>query len=120
MGSSGIREVIEALLYVAFSEADSSRPGSQDGVVCLGFCAGLGTRSLERFMQVVATAGHKGHGKSSLVRALTRTDADRPDVGPPDVSRSAAGWTALPSGRRVAFVDAPRDEQAVPPPPARF
>jgi selenocysteine-specific elongation factor len=55
-------------------------------------------------MQVVATAGHEGHGKSSLVHALTGTAADRPD----------AAWIDLPSGRRVAFVDAPGDERSIP------
>jgi selenocysteine-specific elongation factor len=69
-------------------------------------------------MQVVATAGHKGHGKSSLVHALTGTAAGMPDVAGPDVAGSAepagSAWIALPSGRRVAFVDAPGDEQAVP------
>jgi selenocysteine-specific elongation factor len=55
-------------------------------------------------MQVVATAGHKGHGKSSLIRALTGASADGPD----------AAWTTLPSGRRLAFVDAPGDERSVP------
>jgi selenocysteine-specific elongation factor len=53
-------------------------------------------------MQLVATAGPKGHGKSSLVRAVT--GAERTD-------RPGAAWVALPSGRRVAFADAPGDEQ---------
>ncbi|TDD35382.1 selenocysteine-specific translation elongation factor [Actinomadura sp. KC06] len=54
-------------------------------------------------MQVVTTAGHGGHGKSALVRALTGKDTDPPGA-----------WTELPSGRRVAFVDVPGGERDVP------
>ncbi|TYB41488.1 GTP-binding protein [Actinomadura chibensis] len=54
-------------------------------------------------MQVVTTAGHGGHGKSALVRALTGRDTKEPEA-----------WTELPSGRRVAFVDVPGDERSVP------
>ncbi|MEO3824541.1 SelB C-terminal domain-containing protein [Actinomadura sp. B10D3] len=54
-------------------------------------------------MQVVSTAGHGGHGKSALVRALTGTEPGEPGA-----------WTELPSGRRVAFVDVPGDERSVP------
>ncbi|TDD74822.1 selenocysteine-specific translation elongation factor [Actinomadura darangshiensis] len=54
-------------------------------------------------MQVVTTAGHGGHGKSALVRALTGKEPGEP-----------AAWTELPSGRRVAFVDVPGDERSVP------
>ncbi|MGP4028588.1 SelB domain-containing protein [Actinomadura sp. 3N407] len=54
-------------------------------------------------MHVVTTAGHGGHGKSALVRALTGKEPEEPGA-----------WTELPSGRRVAFVDAPGDEHAVP------
>ncbi|WP_433461491.1 SelB domain-containing protein [Spirillospora sp. CA-128828] len=54
-------------------------------------------------MQVVTTAGHGGHGKSALVRALTGTEPGEPGA-----------WTELPSGRRVAFVDVPGDERSVP------
>ncbi len=60
-------------------------------------------------MHVVATAGHVDHGKSTLVQALTGIDPDRLveerqrgltiDLG--------FAWTALPSGRGVAFVDVP-------------
>ncbi len=60
-------------------------------------------------MHVVATAGHVDHGKSTLVRALTGTDPDRL------AEEKARGltidlgfaWTALPSGRELAFVDVP-------------
>ncbi|MBO2462604.1 selenocysteine-specific translation elongation factor [Actinomadura violacea] len=54
-------------------------------------------------MQVFATAGHHGHGKSALVRALTGMEPEEPGA-----------WTELPSGRRLAFVDVPGDERSVP------
>lgn len=64
-------------------------------------------------MYVVATAGHVDHGKSTLVRALTGMEPDRwaeekrrgltIDLG--------FAWTALPSGREVAFVDVPGHER---------
>lgn len=63
--------------------------------------------------QVVATAGHVDHGKSTLVRALTGMEPDRwaeerrrgltIDLG--------FAWTTLPSGRPVAFVDVPGHER---------
>src|SRR3984893_8686891 len=60
-------------------------------------------------MHVVATAGHVDHGKSTLVLALTGIDPDRL------VEEKTRGltidlgfaWTALPSGRELAFVDVP-------------
>src|SRR5438132_6691720 len=60
-------------------------------------------------MHVVATAGHVGHGKSTLVLALTGTDPDR------FAEEKARGltidlgfaFTTLPSGRGIAFVDVP-------------
>src|SRR6266545_4266874 len=58
-------------------------------------------------MQVVATAGHFGHGKSALVRAITRTDPPESQAG------LHSAWTTLPSGARLAFVDAPGHERAV-------
>jgi selenocysteine-specific elongation factor len=66
-------------------------------------------------MQVVATAGHVDHGKSTLIRALTGMEPDRwaeerrrgmtIDLG--------FAWTNLPSGRTVAFVDVPGHERFV-------
>ncbi|MBK0417621.1 SelB C-terminal domain-containing protein [Leucobacter sp. CSA1] len=66
-------------------------------------------------MYVVATAGHVDHGKSTLVRALTGMEPDRLaeeqrrgltiDLG--------FAWTALPSGREVAFVDVPGHERFI-------
>jgi selenocysteine-specific elongation factor len=60
-------------------------------------------------MHVVATAGHVDHGKSTLVLALTGIDPDRL------VEEKSRGltidlgfaWTALASGRELAFVDVP-------------
>ena len=66
-------------------------------------------------MQVVATAGHVDHGKSTLVRTLTGMEPDRwaeerrrgmtIDLG--------FAWTRLPSGAEVAFVDVPGHERFV-------
>ena len=67
-------------------------------------------------MQVIATAGHVNHGKSTLVRALTGMEPDRwaeerrrgltIDLG--------FAWMTLPSGQQVAFVDVPGHERFVP------
>ncbi len=64
-------------------------------------------------MQVIATAGHVDHGKSTLVRALTGMEPDRwaeerrrgmtIDLG--------YAWTTLPSGQEMAFVDVPGHER---------
>lgn len=69
-------------------------------------------------MDVVCTAGHVDHGKSTLVRALTGMEPDRfaeerrrgltIDIG--------FGWTQLRSGnaqRTVAFVDLPGHERFI-------
>jgi selenocysteine-specific elongation factor len=66
-------------------------------------------------VQVVATAGHVDHGKSTLVRALTGMEPDRwaeerrrgmtIDLG--------FAWTTLPTGTTVAFVDVPGHERFV-------
>ncbi len=67
-------------------------------------------------MQVIATAGHVDHGKSTLLRALTGTDPDRwaeeqrrgltIDLG--------YAWMTLPAGEQIAFVDVPGHERFVP------
>ena len=64
-------------------------------------------------MQVIATAGHVDHGKSTLVRALTGMEPDRwaeerrrgmtIDLG--------FAWTTLSSGEQIAFVDVPGHER---------
>jgi selenocysteine-specific elongation factor len=66
-------------------------------------------------MQVIATAGHVDHGKSTLVRALTGMEPDRwaeerrrgmtIDLG--------YAWTTLPSGQEIAFVDVPGHERFI-------
>jgi selenocysteine-specific elongation factor len=66
-------------------------------------------------MDVICTAGHVDHGKSTLVRALTGMEPDRfaeerergltIDLG--------FAWTDLPSGRTVAFVDLPGHERFI-------
>src|ERR687897_805127 len=66
-------------------------------------------------LQVVATAGHVDHGKSSLITCLTGIDPDRLaeekrrgltiDLG--------FAWATLPSGREVGFVDVPGHERFV-------
>src|SRR3712207_8243926 len=67
-------------------------------------------------MDVLATAGHVDHGKSTLVRALTGMEPDRwaeerrrgmtLDLG--------FAWTTLPAeGPTVAFVDVPGHERFV-------
>ncbi len=69
----------------------------------------------EAFPQVVATAGHVDHGKSSLILRLTGIDPDRLaeekrrgltiDLG--------FAWATLPSGREIGFVDVPGHERFV-------
>jgi len=64
---------------------------------------------------VIATAGHVDHGKSTLVRALTGMEPDRwaeerrrgmtIDLG--------FAWTTLPGGARLAFVDVPGHERFI-------
>jgi selenocysteine-specific elongation factor len=66
-------------------------------------------------VQVVATAGHVDHGKSTLVRALTGMEPDRwaeerrrgmtIDLG--------FAWTTLATGTTIAFVDVPGHERFV-------
>lgn len=66
-------------------------------------------------MQVVATAGHVDHGKSSLIIRLTGMDPDRLaeekrrgltiDLG--------FAWCELPSGREIGFVDVPGHERFI-------
>jgi selenocysteine-specific elongation factor len=66
-------------------------------------------------MDVVCTAGHVDHGKSTLVRALTGMEPDRfaeerrrgltIDIG--------FAWTRLDGGRTLAFVDLPGHERFI-------
>ncbi len=67
-------------------------------------------------MQVIATAVHVDHGKSTLARALTGMEPDRwaeerrrgltIDLG--------FAWMDLPGGQRLAFVDVPGHERFIP------
>src|ERR1700675_3984422 len=77
-------------------------------------------------MQVIATAGHVDHGKSTLVRALTGMEPDRwaeerrrgmtIDLGyawptlPPGKELALQG-TTLASGQEIAFVHVPGHER---------
>jgi selenocysteine-specific elongation factor len=66
-------------------------------------------------VQVIATAGHVDHGKSTLVRALTGIEPDRwaeerrrgltIDLG--------YAWMTLASGQQVAFVDVPGHQRFI-------
>lgn len=67
-------------------------------------------------MDVVATAGHVDHGKSTLVRALTGMEPDRWEEERRRGLTLDLGfaWTTLPGGHEVAFVDVPGHERFVP------
>ncbi|MFB3110079.1 MAG: GTP-binding protein, partial [Acidimicrobiia bacterium] len=64
-------------------------------------------------MPLIGTAGHVDHGKSTLIQRLTGRDPDRwaeekrrgltIDLG--------FGWTILPNGTDVSFVDVPGHER---------
>jgi selenocysteine-specific elongation factor len=66
-------------------------------------------------VQVVATAGHVDHGKSTLVRALTGMEPDRWALERARGMTLDLGfaWTTLPTGDTVAFVDVPGHERFV-------
>ena len=66
-------------------------------------------------MQVIATAGHVDHGKSTLVRALTGMEPDRWEEERRRGLTIDLGfaWTDVP-GCRLAFVDVPGHERFVP------
>jgi selenocysteine-specific elongation factor len=59
-------------------------------------------------MPVIATAGHAGHGKSTLVEALTGIDPRRPRAG------LTFARITLASGQRLTFVDVPGQQALVP------
>ena len=67
-------------------------------------------------MQVIATAGHVDHGKSTLLRALTGMDPDRWEEERRRGLTIDLGyaWLTLPSGQRIAFVDVPGHQRFVP------
>ncbi|HEX2032359.1 MAG TPA: selenocysteine-specific translation elongation factor [Actinomycetota bacterium] len=66
-------------------------------------------------LQVVATAGHVDHGKSSLIVRLTGIDPDRWDEEKRRGLTIDLGfaWCTLPSGREIGFVDVPGHERFV-------
>ncbi len=66
-------------------------------------------------MDVIATAGHVDHGKSTLVKALTGMEPDRWEEERRRGLTIDLGfaWTTLPSGRRVAVVDVPGHERFI-------
>jgi selenocysteine-specific elongation factor len=66
-------------------------------------------------LQVVATAGHVDHGKSSLIVRLTGIDPDRWEEEKRRGLTIDLGfaWGTLPSGREVGFVDVPGHERFV-------
>ncbi len=66
-------------------------------------------------MDVVATAGHVDHGKSSLIVRLTGIDPDRWEEEKRRGLTIDLGfaWCTLPSGREVGFVDVPGHERFV-------
>jgi len=66
-------------------------------------------------VDVIATAGHVDHGKSTLVRALTGMEPDRWEEERRRGLTIDLGfaWTTLPSGRRLAVVDVPGHERFV-------
>ncbi|MEE1618919.1 selenocysteine-specific translation elongation factor [Brachybacterium sp. J153] len=63
--------------------------------------------------QVIATAGHVDHGKSTLVRALSGIEPDRLAEERRRGLTIELGFagTTLPSGREIAFVDVPGHER---------
>ncbi len=67
-------------------------------------------------MQVIATAGHSAHGKSTLVRALTGMDPAcwESDRGRGLIIDLGHAWLTLPSGEQLAFIDVPGHERFVP------
>jgi selenocysteine-specific elongation factor len=66
-------------------------------------------------MQVIATAGHSEHGKSTLVQALTGMDPARGESDPVRGPAPGLGhaWLTLPSGERLAFIDVPGHERFI-------
>jgi selenocysteine-specific elongation factor len=66
-------------------------------------------------LQVIATAGHVDHGKSSLIRQLTGIEPDRLEEERRRGLTIDLGyaWCTLPSGREIGFVDVPGHERFV-------
>lgn len=64
---------------------------------------------------VVGTAGHVGHGKTTLIKALTGTDTDRLKEEKEKGMTIEPGFTSLqlPSGNVISIVDAPGHERFI-------
>src|SRR5512137_2878585 len=60
-------------------------------------------------MQVIGTAGHVDHGKSTLIAALTGTHPDRlkEEQAREMTIELGFGWLTLPNGEEVGIVDVP-------------
>jgi len=60
-------------------------------------------------MQVIGTAGHVDHGKSTLIAALTGTHPDRlkEEQAREMTIELGFGWMTLPNGEEVGIVDVP-------------
>src|ERR671916_324450 len=74
-----------------------------------------GSRVYRPEMQVIGTAGHVDHGKSSLVERLTGIDPDRFEEEKRRGLTIDLGfaWLTLPSGREVGIVDVPGHERFI-------
>ncbi len=66
-------------------------------------------------MQVIGTAGHIDHGKSTLVHALTGIDPDRLREEKERGMTIELGfaWLTLPAGQQVSVVDVPGHERFI-------
>jgi selenocysteine-specific elongation factor len=67
-------------------------------------------------MQLIAVAGHGDHGKSTLLQALTGIAPHHEEAAQPGGLAAEPGyaWLTLPSGGRLAFIDVPGHERALP------
>jgi len=66
-------------------------------------------------MHVVVTAGHAGHGKSALIRALSSAEAGRPasEVSRETTAEHGFGRLTLASGDELTIIDVPGHERSV-------
>jgi selenocysteine-specific elongation factor len=66
-------------------------------------------------MHVVVTAGHAGHGKSALIRALTGAETSRPagESGRELTSEHGFGRLTLADGEQLTIIDVPGHQRSV-------